>query len=243
MCRDPGAGRVHLFTCQHISQVAVPREHTGSRDLVRSEDGALVPEFIRLIRELCVDQSLGAPISTSRVTIGCYFLIDLSYPDVVLPALELLKELRTAGPFLDGTGIALSGRTAASGSADPKKWFDVLQAFLEGLQECVPEEKQASEERRATAERALLQRLYILDGQDTNGAWLQTPQEMHRQAAEFTVHHGASPYRHHLRRGERKQLRDILGSGSTGGAVGIIGGDHINVVGVDGVVRSSSLSP
>lgn len=202
---ETGAAQVSLFGCEWISKVASPRAHTGySETMALGAEKGLPAGIVRIIRELCLDQSLNAPAASARVAVASYFVIDLSCPHAVASGLELLDAVRQADPSLDVTGIALTGRTAQSKSGRQGPWFDALRTLLDALQ---PPEGES-----------LLRRLYILDGQDTNGAWLQRPEEMHRQAAEFMLHHGVSPYRDHLRRSEVQRVSTEAGFASVCGS-------------------------
>jgi hypothetical protein len=91
------------------------------------------------------------------------------------------------------TGLALTERTVETGTTEASAWHEAFTQLMAGLENA-----------------HLLQRLYVLDGEDTSRMWLRDLDEMHRIGAEFILHHGLSPYRHHLRRREktRTSLRE-----------------------------------
>ena len=166
-----------------------PELEDGRGSQLTGDDDALVSSFTSLIRRLRVDCPNIIPDSSPRVRVCAYSLIDLSDPRVVPASLRLARLLRIADPSLSITGLALTGRTAQSQADIKEPWFDAFRLLLERLQQESP-----------------LQRLYVLDGRDTNNTWLQTIEQMQRLGAEFLLHHGLSPYRSHLRRNEKGRV-------------------------------------
>ena len=124
-----------------------------------------------------------------RTHIHAYVVIDLATPDIVPFTVQLVKLLRQAGPSIEMTGLALTGRTAETGTSPEPTWREPFGALLTDMENM-----------------HLLQRLYILDGEDTNGTWLRDLEQMYRIGAEFILHHGMSPYRHSLRRREKTRM-------------------------------------
>ena len=189
---SPPADQVTLFTCKSVSDLP-PADGDVPENLKTAalDEASVVPALLTITRGLRQDHPFRDSASAAKLSLGCYCLIDLSCPGVVSATLALLGAVRKAEPLIDVTGIALTGRTAKSEPVPLDVWSDSLEQLVDKLPR--------------TNGVWLAQRLYILDGQDANERWLQDRQEMHRQAAEFMLHHGASPYRSHLRRSEVQQ--------------------------------------
>ncbi len=138
-----------------------------------------------LVRRLrAADQE--SPNGGSRVQIHAYVILDLASPGVVPFVVELVQLVRQADPAIEMTGLALTGRTVETGVAQESTWYEAFEQLVGDMEKT-----------------HLLQRLYVLDGEDTSRTWLDNPKEMQRIGAEFILHHGLSPYRHHLRRHEK----------------------------------------
>jgi len=183
--------QVFVSDCQQLSDLEIPEVSDASRaaNWVNYQQEKLAGSLISLIRKLRLGQAGAAEGFPQRVRVWCYLIADLSEPAAVASAVELTSLLRKADPSLDITGLGLTGRTADSLCQPEKAWFDTWNQLLQHLQN-----------------EALLQRFYLIDGRDTDNAWLQTPQQMHRLGAEFLLFHGLSPYRGYLRQNERSRV-------------------------------------
>lgn len=180
-----GGGRIRTSSCLWLSDISVPDMAPAAGPLPGRFDEAAFNDVCSLVRRLRAtddeQQSTG-----SRVQIHAYVIVDLTSPGVVPFIVELVQLVRQVDPSIEMTGLALTGRTVDTGVHQESTWYEVFEQLVGDMQKT-----------------HLLQRLYVLDGEDTCRTWLESPREMHRIAAEFILHHGLSPYRHHLRRHEK----------------------------------------
>jgi len=187
------SGRVRTSSCFWLSEIAVPQP--GHEAVVEPDefDETLFGDACSLLRRLRAEGQVAA--GGARVQIHAYVVMDLAVSGIVPFIVKLIQLVRRADPAIDMTGLALTGRTVETGTGESSAWHDTVAQLVAGLEEA-----------------HLLQRLYILDGEDTSQTWLRNPEEMHRIGAEFILHHGLSPYRHHLRRREktRTSLREVF---------------------------------
>jgi hypothetical protein len=114
-----------------------------------------------------------------------YVAIDLSDAAVVASAIRLMRVLRRVDAAMDTTVLGLTARTAANGSAGDNTWFETWKLLLEQLQDG-----------------PFAQRVYLLDGCDTDKTWFERPEQLHRLGAEFLFYHGLT-CRGLLRQNER----------------------------------------
>jgi hypothetical protein len=184
-----------LFKCDwlwlsdfKIPETSLLRERS---EFVGRDDGKLLTALSMLTRRLRSIGPTADPTGSGRLRMSCCVLLDLSDPGVVSSAVRLLEALRKADPALDVTVLGLSGRTAGMDSAYDAKWFEVWKRLLAEFQN-----------------EPFAQRIYLLDGCDTDKAWFEQPEQLYRLGAEFLLYHGWT-CRHLLRQGER--ARTALG--------------------------------
>jgi hypothetical protein len=187
------AGRVRTSNCFWLSEIAVPEPGRDTIAQPDEFDDALFGDACSLLRRLRAEGQVAA--GGARVQIHAYVVMDLAVSGIVPFIVRLVQLVRRADPAIDMTGLALTGRTVETGTSESSAWHDTVAQLMAALEES-----------------PLLQRLYILDGEDTSRTWLRNPEEMQRIGAEFILHHGLSPYRHHLRRREktRTSLREVF---------------------------------
>lgn len=186
VAKKPG-GRVHTSNCFWLSEIHVP-EANGAGGCPADFDGALFSEVCSLVRRLQAGGQEAAG-NRSRVRIHAYVVIDLAAAGAVPFVVKLIQLVRRADPAIEMTGLVLTERTVETGTSETSAWYEAFEQLAAGAETM-----------------HLLQRLYVLDGEDTNRTWLRNPEEMHRIGAEFILHHGVSPYRHHLRRREKTRV-------------------------------------
>ena len=186
------AGRVRTSSCFWLSEIGVPEAVHRGGVLTGEFDETLFRDLCSLVRRLQAGGQEAAG-NRSRVRVQGYVIADLAAPGIVPFIINLVQLVRRADPAIELTGLALTGRTVETGTAATSAWYETFDQLAAGMEKV-----------------HLLQRLYILDGEDTNRTWLRNPEEMHRIGADFILHHGLSPYRHHLRRFEktRTSLRE-----------------------------------
>ncbi len=180
-----GAGRIRTSGCLWLSEISVPDTTSAAGVLSGRFDESVFNDVCSLVRRL---RATGQEPqnSGSRTQIHAYVIVDLTSPGVVPFVVELVQLVRQVDPSIEMTGLALTGRTVGTGVTQESTWYEVFEQLVEDMEKT-----------------HLLQRLYVLDGEDTSRTWLDSPKEMQRIAAEFILHHGLSPYRHHLRRHEK----------------------------------------
>lgn len=180
-----GGGRIRTSSCLWLSEISVPDMPPAAGPLPGRFDEAAFNDLCSLVRRLRATGQESQD-SGSRVQIHAYVILDLTSPGVVPFIVQLVQLVRQVDPSIEMTGLALTGRTVGTGITQESRWYEVFEQLVGDMEKT-----------------HLLQRLYVLDGEDTSRTWLESPKEMQRIAAEFILHHGMSPYRHHLRRHEK----------------------------------------
>lgn len=182
--RDEG-----LFTCEwsrasdvRLPEQAVIRERV---EFIGSDDEKLAASLSVLVRRLRSIEPGVDPVPGSRVHVSSYVVTDLSDAAAVTWCLRLMRVLRQVDTAVDTTVLALTGRTAATGTGGDGQWFEAWKRVLEQLQDGV-----------------LAQRIYVLDGCDTDKAWFEWPDQLHHLGGEFLFYHGLT-CRGLLRQNER----------------------------------------
>lgn len=190
VAREP-EGPLFILDRQWLSDLELPELSGDAQAAPRltDPDDALVSTFRALTRRLRVDRPNIASGTSPHIRVCAYVVIDLATPGAVPAGLRLAGLLSQTDSPPDITGLVLTGRTAESLSEPDEPWLEAFRQLLTSLQRQSP-----------------LNRLYVLDGRDTNHTWLQTLGQMQRLGAEFLLHHGVSPYRAHLRRSEEGRL-------------------------------------
>jgi hypothetical protein len=178
-----------LFKCDWpwVSDFKVP-EASVLRDrseFVGRDDNKLLTLLSSLVRRLRSVGQVADPAGPGRRRMCCNVLLDLSDPGVVSSAVRLMHALRKVDPALDVTVLGLTDRTAATDSTCDSQWFEVWKHLLTEVQN-----------------EPLAQRVYLLDGCDSERTWLERPEQLHQLGAEFLLHHGLT-CRSQLRQGER----------------------------------------
>lgn len=158
-----------------------------SEDVARSDE-RLLGAVSSLIRQLRSTEPVADPASPGRVRMSCYVIIDLSVAEAVSGSVRLMRIVRRADQGHDMAVVGLTGRTATSGAESDDAWFDRWKELLTQLQD-----------------EPLAQKLYLLDGCNAHGTWLDRPEQLHRLAAEFLLHHGIA-CRGPLRQAERRRV-------------------------------------
>ncbi len=169
-------------------------------EFIGSDDEKLATSLSCLVRRLRSIEPGVDPVPGSRVHMSCYVVTDLSDAVAATFALWLMRVLRQVDTAVDTTVLALTGRTAAIDAGGDGKWFETWKLVLEQLQEGV-----------------LAQRIYVLDGCDTDKTWFERPEQLHRLGGEFLFYHGLT-CRGLLRQNERartgvgESLLNVCGS-------------------------------
>ncbi|HPC94031.1 MAG TPA: hypothetical protein PLU87_03750 [Sedimentisphaerales bacterium] len=153
-----------------------------------------------LIRTLHAKEPAADPSLPGRVRMSSYVVIDLSESGSVERALSVMGLLRKGDPAHDMAVVALTGRTAASGRELDDLWFEAWTHLVSRLQGDL-----------------LAQKIYLLDGRDVGGAWVERPEQMDHFAAQFLLHHGVTcrgPLRQHERRriSPQESVLNVCGS-------------------------------
>ncbi|GEM_PF-499874 len=193
-----------LFTCDWpwISEFKLPespliRERS---EFIGDDDGKLTASLSTLVRRLRSAEPGADPASSGRIRMSSYVVIDLSVSGAVASAVRLMQVLRRIDPAHDVTVLALTARTAVSGSASDSKWFDAWKQLVARLQDT-----------------AFAHRIYLLDGCDADKVWFERPEQLHRLAAQFLLYHGLicrGPLRQNerARTGAKESLLNVCGS-------------------------------
>ena len=141
-----------------------------------------------LTRHLRSTEPVADPASPGRVRLSSYVVIDLSADEIVACSLELMRVLRRADQGHDMVLLGLTARAAASNPEREEAWFERWKQLLASLQDD-----------------PLAQKVYLLDGRDSVGTWLDRPAQLHHLGAEFLLHHGIT-CRCALRQTERRRV-------------------------------------
>lgn len=187
---DPAAEALLVSHWMWLPDLEVPTspEVCGlSGDVARSDE-RLLGAVSSLIRRLRSTEPVADPASPGRVRMSCYVIIDLSAAEAVSGSVRLMRIVRRADQGHDMAVLGLTGRTATSGSESDDAWFDRWKELLTQLQD-----------------EPLAQKLYLLDGRNAHGTWLDRPGQLHRLGAEFLLHHGIA-CRGPLRQAERRRV-------------------------------------
>lgn len=179
------AARIRTSSCFWLSEIGMPEMTRHGGVLTGGFDEGMFRDVCSLVRRLHAGGQEAAD-NRSRVRVQGYVIIDLTAPDIVPFLTNLVQLVRRADPGMEMTGLVLTGRTVETGISATSAWYETFGQLVADMEKV-----------------HLLQRLYVLDGEDTNRTWLRNPEEMHRIGADFILHHGLSPYRHHLRRLEK----------------------------------------
>ena len=184
------AGRVTLSNVAWLPPAGrLTEKPDDEREVPLEDTNALALELKSLARRLRVPPCRPIRGTSPRVRVSAYVVLDLSAPDVIDVVLRVAEFLRAADPNVDVTGLALTCCTAETHAGGDEVWVDAWELLVDRLQET-----------------NWMQRLYLLDGRDPNGTWLQTMTDMHRLAASFLLQHGLSAHRDRLRRRECEWL-------------------------------------
>ncbi len=154
-------------------------------EFIGRDDERLVVLLSSLVRRLHSIEPAADPAPGSRLRVSSYMAIDLSNEAAVAAAVRLMRVLRRVDTAVDMTVLGLTARTAAGGCGDDARWFETWKLLLEQLQDGL-----------------LAQRVYLLDGCNTDKVWFERPQQLHRLGAEFLLYHGIT-CRGLLRQNER----------------------------------------
>lgn len=182
------------FRCPEPAAIRANSEFVGG-DAEKS--AALLSSLVRRLRAM---EPGADPGPGSRIRMSAYVAIDLSDRAAVASSLRLMRVLRQVDTAVDTTVVGLTARTAANGSADGNAWFETWKLLLEQL-----------------GDGPSAQRVYLLDGCDTDKTWCERPEQLHRLGAEFLFYHGLT-CRGLLRQNERartgahESLLNVCGS-------------------------------
>lgn len=187
--KHPGqaAQMSHCCWLSDLNGSATPLPVECDTDPQAKDSGdAILTGMRSLIRRLnCgIPDRVQSGISHARVQ--GYVIVDLNTPNIIPSAIQLIQFVRRVEPSMELTGLALTSRTGMADHAQTERWFEQCTALLRELQAPY-----------------LLQRLYLLDGIDARGNWLPSLEHLYHVGAQFILHHGLSPHRHHLRRREK----------------------------------------
>ncbi len=193
-----------LFACEwpqaadlRFPEPALFRERS---EFIGPDEEKFAASLSCLVRRLHAIEPGVDPVPGSRVHMTAYVVTDLSDAAAVTWALRLMRVLRQVDTAVDTTVLALTGRTAATEAGGDGKWFETWKQVLEQLQEGI-----------------LAQRVYVLDGCDTDKTWFERPEQLHHLGAEFLFYHGLT-CRGLLRQNERartgvgESLLNVCGS-------------------------------
>ena len=167
---------------------------------VNHESGKLPTAVPSLVRRLRLLEPTADPAAPGRIRLNSYVLLDLSAAGAVTFGWQMMQVLRNADPAHDMTVLALTARTALTDSTNDGEWFEAWKQLLTQLQE-----------------EPLAQRIYLLDGCDSDKTWLERPEQLHRLAAEFLLYHGFTcrgllRQKERARAGPAESLLNVCGS-------------------------------
>ncbi len=106
------AGRIRMSSCFWLSDMRVPEIGSEASVVANGSEPASFKDLCSLVRRLQVRGEGPEGGEGGRTHIHAYVVIDLATPDIVPFTVELVKRLRQAGPSIEMTGLALTGRTA-----------------------------------------------------------------------------------------------------------------------------------
>ena len=187
---DPAGGEPLASHWTWLSDFQVPAS-ADACDLSQegTGDSEPLPAIVAsLTRQLRSTEPVADPATLGRVRLSSYVVIDLSADEAVACSLRLMQVLRRADQGHDMVVLGLTDRTATSGSERGDAWFERWKQLLALLQDD-----------------PLAQKVYLLDGRDSVGTWLDRPKQLHYLGAEFLLHHGIT-CRGALRQTERRRV-------------------------------------
>jgi len=199
---DPLSQELFTWDWLRITDFEIPESraiHERSES-VGNNDARLQTSVSSLVRRLRSVEPAADSASPGRIRLNSYAVIDLSAAEAVGSALRVAKALRQADPAQDMTILGLTARTAVTDAACDSEWFEAWKLLLAQLQEA-----------------PFAQRVYLLDGCDSDKTWFERPEQLHRLGAEFLLHHGLT-CRALLRQNERartgpgESLLNVCGS-------------------------------
>jgi hypothetical protein len=120
-----------------------------------------------------------------------YVILDMSIVGIAQKAVPVIQAIHDSYPSLDMTCLAITGRTSKQEAGKDAMWLDNLKSFVQQIQ---------------YLDTVTLQRMYIIDGENEKGTWLDNPDDIYLLAAQFIIHHGLSPYRTQIRRHEGSRI-------------------------------------
>lgn len=199
---DPLSKELFTWDWPRLADFEIPesraiRERSES---VGSNDTRLQTSVSTLVRRLRSVEPVADSASPGRIRMNSYAVIDLSAAEAVASALRVGKALRQADPAQDMTILGLTARTAVTDAAGDSGWFEAWKQLLAQL-----------------AEEPFAQRVYLLDGCDSDKTWFERPEQLHHLGAEFLLYHGLT-CRALLRQNERaltgpgESLLNVCGS-------------------------------
>ena len=127
-----GSGRVRTSSCFWLSDINVPdMTHDGA--VVAGEgDDTFFGDVCSLVRRLRAGGEEAAGGRGSRARIQAYAIVDLAAPGVVPFTLKLVQLVRHADSAIEMTGLALTGRTAETGTSQTLAWHEALRTVRDG---------------------------------------------------------------------------------------------------------------
>ncbi len=199
---DPLSKELFTWDWPRITDFEIPesraiRERSES---VGNNDARLQASVSSLVRRLRSVEPAADSTSPGRIRMNSYAAIDLSAAEAVASALRVAQALRQADPAHDMTILGLTARTAVTDAACDGEWFEAWKQLLARLQD-----------------QPFAQRVYLLDGCDSDKTWFERPEQLHHLGAEFLLHHGFT-CRGLLRQNERaltgpgESLLNVCGS-------------------------------
>jgi hypothetical protein len=187
---DVPSGDILVSHWTWLSDFEIPAsaEACGLSREVAGSDEQLLTAVSSLVRQLRSTEPVADPASPGRVRMSSYIVIDLSVDDAVAGALRLMRILRRADQGHDMVILGLTARTATSGAGPEDAWFERWKQLLASL-----------------GDEPLAQKVYLIDGRNTSGTWLDRPEQLHHLGAGFLLHHGVT-CRTVLRQTERRRV-------------------------------------
>jgi len=187
---DVASGEMLASHWTWLSDFEIPgsSEVCGLSREVTGSDEQLLVAVSSVVRQLRSSEPVADPASPGRVRMTSYIVIDLSIDDAVPSGLRLMQILRRADQGHDMVVLGLTARTATSGAGPGDLWFERWKQLLTLLQN-----------------EPLAEKVYVLDGRNTSGTWLDRREQLQHLAAEFLLHHGVT-CRRTLRQTERRRI-------------------------------------
>lgn len=169
-------------------------------EFVGPEEEKLTQLLSAVVRRLCAVGPDAETPTGGRLRLNCYVVLDLSEATASVSAVRLMRVLRQVDGAVDTTVLCLTARTAGHGAPGDQQWFETWKTLLGSLQEG-----------------PLAQRVYLLDGCDTDKSWLEQPEQLQRLGAEFLFYHGLAcrpllRQEERARTGAAESLLNVCGS-------------------------------